>query len=109
MEMAVFYQKLSFDATLNMRSAVFMSHNKYHHHLAINGWNRASMIEHNDESVDIKEMVMTYPNKDSLLRVVDNLQKSGLDVLKDMDDYIVFDPIGIAVRLKDREIKKAFV
>jgi len=99
LEMAHFYQELLFDVTLDMGSAMFMSFDQYHHHLAINSWNKASMELHNEDSVDIKELVIMYPTQKYRDDIVSKLENEKVNILLEEEDIIVVDPIGIRVRL----------
>lgn len=96
---ASFYQLLGFGITLDMGSAIFMSFNGYHHHLAFNGWNRLRMKEHQKEVTDIQEFVIYYETKEELETVLGTLKRNNISFQQDGDFTYLEDPLKINIKL----------
>lgn len=94
-----FYKYLGFNITLNMGSAIFMSFNGYHHHLAVNEWNHTRMKEHRKEVTDIQEFVIYYETKEELEVVKETLTRNRIKLEQDGDFTCLEDPLKIKIKL----------
>ena len=95
-----FYNLLGFETRFDMGSAVFLASKNYHHHIAFNQWNSARMIPHNDTSIDIDTVEITYPNQVALDETVTTmLQGTSTNMNTTSNGFTFIDPMGINVRL----------
>ncbi|QWB95612.1 VOC family protein [Mycoplasmatota bacterium] len=96
---AEFYRLLGFKMTLDLRSAVFMSFNHYHHHLALNSWNLHDKEEHDEEVADIRAYEIWYDSKlafDSARHMLDHQEISYQEEGKTI---LLKDPLNIQIKL----------
>lgn len=96
---ASFYQKLGFDLTLDMQSAMFMSFNGYHHHIAFNEWNKRYMTPHDKEVSDLQQFEIWYESKEIFNEVKKNLDQQSIQYLFDGDFITLNDPLSIEIKL----------
>lgn len=94
-----FYEILGFESVLDIEHAVFMSHKKYHHHLAINAWGMLGGALHKEDDLDLEEMVIQYPKKESLEKVVTQLKEMMYNYDLDENTVKLRDPNNISIRL----------
>jgi catechol 2,3-dioxygenase len=94
-----FYQMLGFDVTFDLSSAMFLSFNRYHHHIAFNQWNRYGMAEHDSDTTDLRSYEIWYASKDAFHQVKRNLDEQHIPYRQTGDIIVVQDPIGIDVML----------
>jgi catechol 2,3-dioxygenase len=86
---------LGFDVTMDMAQASFLSVGGYHHHLALNTWNRRSRpADRSDDAIALLHYEIRLPDAQSLARVAEALDQAG----PQSGVLAVEDPIGIRVR-----------
>ena len=91
---------LGFDVVYYYPQAVFMSTGGYHHHVAINTWNRAIDEKPQKNQVGLDWFSIVYPDEEARKQAVANLEKLGYAVTKKDDAFVVFDPSNICIHLK---------
>lgn len=96
---AAFYQMLGFNITLDMSSAIFMSFNGYHHHIAFNQWNQYRMDKHDEKYIDLQSYEIWYEDKQSFLDAKARFVKKGIQFVDNGDFMVVKDPLNIDVKL----------
>lgn len=94
-----FYELLGFESMLDIDHAVFMSSQEYHHHLAINTWGMLGGTLHSNKDIDIKEMVIQYPNQAKLAGALENLKNANVQYELFQDIVELMDPNQIPIRL----------
>lgn len=97
---AHFYRDgLGFDIVFKYDQALFMSTGGYHHHIAVNTWNRASDTKPHANSVGLQSYTIQYPSDEDRKKAVENLQTLGISVQKVECFYITEDPSGNRIHL----------
>lgn len=96
---ADFYKQLGFDVTFDLGSAVFMSFNGYHHHVAFNNWSMNLADLHKDDDVDIESFTISYSNKEAL----NNVLKQMESYKEEGNMYLITDPSNIKINLLHKE------
>lgn len=90
---------LGFDVVYYYPQAVFMSTGGYHHHVAINTWNRAIEEKPQKNQVGLDWFSVVYPSGTAREQAVTNLEKLGYAVTKKDDIFVVEDPSNICIHL----------
>lgn len=79
--------------------AMFMSTEKYHHHIAVNIWNGIGAPAPDENSVGLNHYVLRYPDEASREAAVSRLEENGFDVTREDDRIFSADPSGSRVEL----------
>jgi catechol 2,3-dioxygenase len=72
--------------------ALFISTGKYHHHIGLNTWNGVGAPPELPFNPGLESYTLSYPNKESLEQVVNNVRQIGAKVERDNDNYVTYDP-----------------
>lgn len=96
---AEFYQLLGFNITLDLQSAVFMSFNHYHHHLAVNNWNHHDMKEHDEEVADVRAYEIWYESKSAFDSIRNMIDDQHLSYQEKGNTILLKDPLNIQIKL----------
>lgn len=92
-------QGLGFEVVLRYRGALFMSTERYHHHVAVNIWNGLGAPRPPQNSAGLDYFTVVFPSNARLDQAVQDLQTLGA-VVKDVDGRLmVEDPSGNVIRL----------
>lgn len=94
-----FYHALGFKTMLDMRSALFLSNQGYHHHLAINSWGMQYGKMHQIDDVNLDCMEVSYPDEETRNEAIMMLEKNGFLYTQMNDETMAYDPSGIPVYL----------
>lgn len=96
-----FYVKgLGFDVVNRFgRQALFLSKEKYHHHIGVNTWNGVGAPKPPDNSVGMESFTLILPNEEAIKDTIDNLQKIGVLVTEEDGRRVVYDPSGNRIEL----------
>lgn len=97
----IFYTKgLGFEVVARFRdSALFLSTNKYHHHIALNTWNGVGAPRPAKNSAGLDFFTLVYPNEESLKSAVANLESLGAVAEPENGLWRVEDPSGNIIHL----------
>lgn len=79
--------------------ALFLSSNKYHHHIAVNVWNGMGAPQPPANSVGLHSYTLVYADEKALSDVVSNLNEIGATVTEEDGNYITHDPAGNRIEL----------
>lgn len=91
---------LGFDVVYYYPQALFMSTGGYHHHIAINTWNRAIEEKPPKNQVGLDWFSIVFPNEEARQRAILNLEQMGYAVWKKDNIFITEDPANNRVLLK---------
>jgi len=96
-----FYVKgLGFDIVNRFRSrALFLSTDKYHHHIAVNNWNGFGAPRPAENSAGLESFTLILPDEKAIKDTVINLGKIGVSVTEEDGKYITADPSGNRIEL----------
>jgi len=91
-----FYVKgLGFDVVNRFgEQALFLSTDKYHHHIAVNTWNGIGAPTPPKNSVGLKSYTLVWPSEEARDQVVENLKNIGADVIEKDNTIVTQDPSG---------------
>ncbi len=90
---------LGFDVVSHYPQAIFMSSEKYHHHIAINTWTGIGVPPTPENGVGLNWYEIVYPNETERKDMIHRLQSLGYNVLKESNYYVTKDPSGNQIRL----------
>jgi catechol 2,3-dioxygenase len=79
--------------------ALFMSDEKYHHHVAVNVWSGVGAPKPAENSVGLESFTLIYANEEKRQETIKNLQKISATVTEEKDQWITYDPSGNMVVL----------
>ncbi|WP_017549215.1 VOC family protein [Salinicoccus carnicancri] len=79
--------------------AMFMSTEKYHHHIAVNIWNGIGAPAPDENSVGLNHYVLRYPDETSRDTAVSRLEETGFNVTREDGRIFSADPSGSRVEL----------
>lgn len=79
--------------------AMFMSTEKYHHHIAVNIWNGIGAPAPGENSVGLNYYVLRYPDEISRDAAVSRLEENGFNVTLEDNRIFSADPSGNRVEL----------
>ena len=82
------------------RQALFLSDNGYHHHLAFNTWAEAPATKPLENQVGLIGFTLIYANEGKRQAAIAGLEKIGVRVLKEKEDFVALDPSGDRILLK---------
>ncbi|HEY4554526.1 MAG TPA: VOC family protein [Bacillaceae bacterium] len=92
---------LGFDPVLNYGSqALFVSKDRYHHHIGLNTWNSRGASAPPENSTGLKWFDIMLPNEEERNKVVRQLKDAGAWVSEENDPILTKDPSGIFMRLQ---------
>ena len=96
-----FYVKgLGFDVVNRYAGqALFLSNEKYHHHIAVNIWNGIGASKPLENSVGLKSFTLIFANEEVRQEAIDTLQKVGAAVTEENNTFITHDPSGNTIKL----------
>lgn len=100
-EAATFYTKgLGFNQVAQIDdSAIFLSTNQYHHHIACNIWNGIGAPKPEKNSAGLDYLTLVYPDNKSLEKTITNLKAIGAVIDNTDIEFKVEDPSGNQIRL----------
>lgn len=78
-----------------MKDAIFLSDKNYHHHLAINTWNKQSK-----KINQMKSFTITYPNCEKFVKTIDQIKKLKLNYQEINQGYLIKDPENTEIILR---------
>lgn len=97
---AFYCDTLDFDlVSLYGDQAMFISTNKYHHHIGLNTWNGTNATRESDSNPGLNFFNLKFKDEDTLIHYVSKLKDSGYDVFKEDDHYTTFDPVFNKIHL----------
>lgn len=79
--------------------ALFISSDKYHHHIGLNTWNGIGAPQPAENSVGLKSYTLIYANEKAVQDTISNLQKIGATVSEEDGKVITYDPSGNRIEL----------
>lgn len=79
--------------------ALFISDNKYHHHIAFNTWAGEGIPEPSENAVGLSSYTIVFPNRDTREKVIMNLKQIGATVDEINGCYFTIDPSNIRIEL----------
>lgn len=79
--------------------ALFLSTEKYHHHIGVNVWNGVGAPPPPKNSVGLESFTIVFPNEAARTQTIANLKQIGADVLEENHDFITIDPSGNRIEL----------
>jgi catechol 2,3-dioxygenase len=79
--------------------ALFMSDEKYHHHVAVNVWNGLGAPKPAENSVGLESFTLIYANEEKRQETINRLQEIAATVTEENQTYITQDPSGNRVVL----------
>ncbi len=79
--------------------ALFMSDEKYHHHVAVNVWNGVGAPIPAENSVGLESYTLIYASEEVRQETINNLKKIGATVTEENHKFITQDPSGNRVIL----------
>ncbi|MGM8366632.1 VOC family protein [Virgibacillus sp. W0181] len=79
--------------------ALFISHNNYHHHIALNTWAGIGVPTPPLNSVGLKSFSIILPDEKTRNNVVSKLKNIGATVTEDEGTFITYDPSGNCINL----------
>ncbi|WP_087974694.1 VOC family protein [Oceanobacillus rekensis] len=96
-----FYVKgLGFDVVNRYgRQALFLSTDKYHHHIGVNTWNGVGAPKPPENSVGMESFTLVLPDEEAINETIDSLQKIGVPVTEEDGRCITYDPSGNRIEL----------
>ncbi|WP_414049011.1 VOC family protein [Macrococcus animalis] len=74
--------------------ALFLSSNKYHHHIGVNTWNGEGAPHSSDNAVGLVSYTLMYNDAAAVQAVVENLNALGATVVTDNNQTVTIDPSG---------------
>lgn len=90
---------LGFDVVYSYPQALFMSTGGYHHHIAVNTWNRATEAKFCENQVGLQSFSILYPCEEARKEAIVNLQNFEYSVNQDGNNYRTEDPSGNQIQL----------
>ena len=73
----LFYEQLGFQVVSYLPQALFMSHTKSHHHVAINTWNGVGAEHPASQTAGLKAFTLIYPDNATLESIGTNLSEKA--------------------------------
>jgi catechol 2,3-dioxygenase len=98
---AFFHRALGFDKTVwRYPGALFLSAGGYHHHVGANTW-AAGAPPSGDDDVRLLEWELVLPTADEAQRAAASCLLAGYPAKPEAGDWLVTDPSGTTLRLRD--------
>ena len=79
--------------------ALFMSDEKYHHHVAINVWNGVGAPKPAENSVGLESFTLIFADEQKRQETISNLQEIAAPVIEEKNQWITQDPSGNTIVL----------
>ena len=79
--------------------ALFMSDEKYHHHVAINVWNGVGAPKPAKNSVGLESFTLIFADEQKRQETISNLQEIAAPVIEEKNQWITQDPSGNTIVL----------
>ncbi|MBS4196038.1 VOC family protein [Lederbergia citri] len=96
-----YYDGLGFDLILRYGSqALFMSKNKYHHHIGLNTWNSKGVAAPSENSTGLKYFTIALPNNEEKQKIMEQLKKINAPMTEENGKILTTDPSGINIVLE---------
>lgn len=89
---------IGYDIVTEMPSALFASHNGYHHHIGMNVWNGVGAPQPPENSVGLNWFSLVFPNESVRESTVEKVRNLDAPVREADGDYFVDDPAGNTIR-----------
>jgi catechol 2,3-dioxygenase len=100
-------QGLGFEIVTRYRdSALFLSTNKYHHHVALNTWNGVGAPRTPEHSVGLDFFTLVFPDHRAREKAVASLEGLGTTLRRENGRIVVADPSGNQIELAFQEESK---
>lgn len=80
--------------------ALFLSDNKYHHHIAFNTWAGGEIQKGNKHTIGLHDYTVLFPSAEVRDRALMRLEKIKAPVEKMGNYYMTKDPSGVQIKLK---------
>lgn len=80
--------------------ALFVSAGGYHHHLGLNTWQSAGSPPAAAGATGLRSFDVVLPSREELEKVLSRVRVAGLDAQPDQDGFLVRDPFGNGVLLR---------
>ncbi|MHA6253361.1 VOC family protein [Oceanobacillus sp. CAU 1775] len=90
---------IGMDIVTDMSSALFASHNGYHHHIGMNVWNGVGAPKPDPNSAGLNWYSLVFPNIEKRDETLGKLRELKATITEVEDDYLVEDPAGNNIRL----------
>lgn len=90
---------IGMDIVTDMSSALFASHNGYHHHVGMNIWNGAGAPKPSPNSVGLNWYSLVFPDAVKREETLEKVRALGAPITEIEEDYLVEDPAGNNIRL----------
>ena len=102
----IFYKDIiGFNILLDLKSAVFLSDENYHHHLGINIWNSYLAKNRDGNEVGLTSYRLYYP-KDKRVKLLERISLNNIMVYNDLDGDYILDVSNTKVYFWGWEMKK---
>ena len=79
--------------------ALFMSDERYHHHVAINVWNGVGAPKPANNSVGLESFTLIFADEQKRQETINNLQEIAAPVIEEKNQWITQDPSGNTIVL----------
>lgn len=79
--------------------ALFLSANKYHHHIGVNTWNGEGATHSSKNAVGLVDYTLMYADEAAVKETVNNLKQIGAEVIEAGGDIKTIDPSGNVINL----------
>ncbi|HEB2280812.1 TPA: hypothetical protein RY759_001103 [Staphylococcus aureus] len=79
--------------------ALFLSANKYHHHIGVNTWNVVGAPHSTANAVGLVDYTLMYADEAAVKATVNNLKQIGAEVIEDGTNVMTIDPSGNVIKL----------
>ncbi|SDB83591.1 catechol 2,3-dioxygenase [Pelagirhabdus alkalitolerans] len=99
-ESGAFYTKLlGFDVVSTLgHQALFLATENYHHHIGMNTW--SGKMPPAPDTIQMEGFSIRYPSEEALERVLDQLEKSNVEIQSSVGRLYVEDPQGMKIYFK---------
>jgi catechol 2,3-dioxygenase len=89
---------IGYDIVTEMPSALFASHNGYHHHIGMNVWNGVGAPSAPEKSVGLNWFSLVFPTEEIREATADRVRQMNAPFREADGDYFVDDPSGNTIR-----------
>lgn len=89
---------IGMDIVTEMPSALFASHNGYHHHIGMNTWSGVGAPQPSVNSVGLNWFSLIFPNTKKREEILEKLRGMDANITAVENDYFVEDPSGNTIR-----------
>jgi catechol 2,3-dioxygenase len=95
-----YVQGLGFDVVNRFGGqALFLSTEKYHHHIGVNVWNGVGAPTPAQNCVGLESFTLILPNEDVRSQTISNLKQVGAEVIEENNKCFTADPSGNRIEL----------